>query len=195
MTPASKSKKSGTTKTDKKKSSDNSKKKEKGKKTTKQTEMKEDVAPEPDMKKKRASAKAIDKTQAKRLVKPVREAGKKPRKTVRAVKIIKEARNIGIEVALPVESCNDPNCPFHGTLPVRGQIINGIVTNSKMDKTAIIQKEIKRFIPKYERYEKRTHRYAVHNPPCLNAQRGDQVKIMECRPLSKSKSFVIIEKL
>jgi small subunit ribosomal protein S17 len=86
-------------------------------------------------------------------------------------------------------------CPFHGTLSVRGQIINGIVISSKMDKTAIVQREVRRTIPKYERYEKRTQNYAVHNPPCMDVQRGDLVKIMECRPLSKSKSFVVIEKL
>lgn len=191
MTPASKSKKAAID--DKKKSSDDTKKKAKGKKTTEKIETTDNLTPESTIKKKRATA--IDKAQAKRLVTPVRETGKKPRKIVRAVKITKEARNIGIDVSLPTESCNDPNCPFHGTLPVRGQIIKGIVSTSKMNKTAIIQKEIRRFIPKYERYEKRTHKYAVHNPPCLNAQRGDQVKIMECRPLSKSKSFVIIEKL
>ena len=153
-----------------------------------------DEGKKPVVKKKRATAKAIDKTQAKRLVKPVGKKPTKGRKIVRAVKSTKKARNIGIEVALPTEGCNDPCCPFHGTLPVRGQILNGIVVTSKMNKTAIVQREIKRYLPKYERYEKRTHSYAVHNPPCLNVQRGDLVKIMECRPLSKSKSFVVIEK-
>ena len=148
---------------------------------------------EPVIKKKEATAKEIDKAQAKRLVVP--QPRKKTRKVVRAAKPKIEPRNIGVEVAPPIESCEDPFCPFHGTLPVHGQIINGIVISSRMDKSSVIQREIKRYIPKYERYEKRTHRYAVHNPPCLNAQRGDLVKIMECRPLSKSKSFVIIEKL
>jgi small subunit ribosomal protein S17 len=148
----------------------------------------------PVIKKKRKTAREIDKTQAKRLVVP-KPRLKRTRKVVRVVKETKEARNIGVEVEPPTEDCNDPCCPFHGTLSVRGQIINGIVVTSKMDKTAIVQREIRRFIPKYERYEKRTHNYAVHNPPCLNVQRGDLVKIMECRPLSKSKSFVVIERM
>ena len=40
---------------------------------------------------------------------------------------------------------------------------------------------------------KRTRRYIVHNPTCIGAGVGDRVKIMECRPLSKTKHFCIIE--
>jgi small subunit ribosomal protein S17 len=150
----------------------------------------------PEMKKKLATAKAIDKTQAKRLVKPKKVKKKRTtRKVVKAVVPEIKPRNIGVEVVPPTEVCKDPDCPFHGTLSVRGQIINAIVINARMDKTAIVQREIKRYIPKFERYEKRTHKYAVHNPKCVNAQRGDTVRIMECRPLSKSKSFVVIEKM
>ena len=43
-----------------------------------------------------------------------------------------KAKNIGINVKAPKESCNDKNCPFHGTLPVRGQVITGIVSSVKM---------------------------------------------------------------
>ena len=151
---------------------------------------------EPKMKKKRAKAIEIDKTQSKRIVKPKRRV--RPRRVVKAVKAVmavQKARDIGVEVSPPQEPCQDPFCPFHGTLSVRGQILNGVVVASKMDKTAVIQREVKRYIPKFERYEKRTHNYHVHNPPCLNVQRGDVVRIMECRPLSKTKSFVVIEKL
>ena len=157
---------------------------------------KKDTKEEPKkaIRKTRATAREIDKTQAKRLVRRTTPGLKMKRKIVRAVKTVKPARDIGVDVAPPEESCNDPYCPFHGTLPVRGQILNGIVVTAKMDKTAIIQREVLRVIPKYERFEKRTYSYAVHNPPCINVQRGDLVKIMECRPLSKSKSFVVIEK-
>ncbi len=51
------------------------------------------------------------------------------------------------------------------------------------------------FVPKYERYEKRTSSYAAHCPPCIEAKLGDKVRIAECRPLSKTISFVTIEKL
>ena len=34
----------------------------------------------------------------------------------------------------------------------------------------------------------------AHNPPCIEAQVNDNVKSRECRPLSKSVAFVVIEK-
>ncbi len=105
------------------------------------------------------------------------------------------ARNIGVNVQPPSESCDDKNCPFHGTLPVRGQIITGVVTSTKMKNSIIVTKERKRLVPKYERYEKRTSTYTVHCPPCIKTKVGDSVRIAECRPLSKTISFVTIEKI
>lgn len=95
----------------------------------------------------------------------------------------------------PKKSCNDINCPFHGTLSVRGRVFEGVVATSKMDKTAIVEREYLQFSPKYVRYEKRSGHIPSHNPPCINAKEGQQVKIVECRPLSKTVSFVIVEKL
>lgn len=109
-------------------------------------------------------------------------------------KTTEKAKDIGIEVVPPAEKCDDKNCPFHGTLGVRGKIFTGTVVRSKMRKTAIIEWERVRAVPKYERYEKRKTRIKVHNPPCINAKEGDIVKVMETRPLSKTKNFVIIEK-
>jgi len=103
-------------------------------------------------------------------------------------------RNIGINVNPPKADCNDPNCPFHGTLPVRGQIIDGKVVSVRMDRTAVVEKNYLKYQDKYERYEKRTGRYSVHAPTCLGLKVGDEVRIMECRPLSKTVSFVVIEK-
>lgn len=102
------------------------------------------------------------------------------------------ARNIGIDVPAPSRSCDDRNCPFHGSLRVRGQRIEGRVVSNKMERTAVVEHERLRHIGKFERYERRTGRYSAHNPPCLDAQAGDNVTIMECRPLSKTKSFVIV---
>ena len=38
-------------------------------------------------------------------------------------------------------------------------------------------------------------RVHAFNPLCINAKEGDTVKIIECRPLSKTKNFVVIEKI
>lgn len=106
-----------------------------------------------------------------------------------------DARNIGLNIKAPTKSCDDKNCPFHGSLPVRGQIITGIVSSSKMDNSIIVKREYMHYVPKYERYEKRTSKYPVHCPPCMDIKVGDKVRIAECRPLSKTISFVAVEKI
>jgi small subunit ribosomal protein S17 len=103
------------------------------------------------------------------------------------------SRNIGVDVAAPKDRCTDRNCPFHGTLSVRGQIIEGVVVSDRMKGTVVVKKDYRRFIPKYERFELRSGKYRAHNPPCIDAKVGSKVRIMECRPLSKTKSFVVIE--
>lgn len=104
-----------------------------------------------------------------------------------------KVRDIGIDVNLPKTTCNDPKCPFHGHLKVRGKILEGKVVSSKSLKTVIIEREILHYVPKYERYERRHSRISAYNPECINAKEGDIVKIAECRPLSKTKAFVVVE--
>lgn len=106
-----------------------------------------------------------------------------------------KTRDIGIEVTPPKETCEDPFCPFHGTLPVRGKILEGVVVSSKAQKTAIVERQYLHYLPKYERSERRHSKIAVYNPECISAKEGDRVRIAECRPISKTKSFVIIEKV
>ena len=100
---------------------------------------------------------------------------------------------VGIEVPEPKSECNDPNCPFHGSLPVRGQVLEGIVTNDKAERSITVERSFYKFISKYERYEKRKSRIKAHKPDCIELQVGDAVKIAECRPLSKTKHFVVVE--
>ena len=105
-----------------------------------------------------------------------------------------EIRDIGIDVGPPTSECNDPNCPCHGSLPVRGQTIDGVVATVKMNKTVVVERNYLKYQQKYERYEKRSSRYSAHAPACLGLKVGDRVRIAECRPLSKTVSFVVIEK-
>lgn len=95
----------------------------------------------------------------------------------------------------PKKSCDDRNCPFHGSLPVRGRIFEGSVVTAKMDKTVIVKRNYLHYIPKYMRYERRHSRLPSHNPPCIDVKEGDRVIIAECRPVSKTVSFVVVEKL
>jgi small subunit ribosomal protein S17 len=105
----------------------------------------------------------------------------------------KKAKNIGLKVAAVTKTCQDKKCPFHSQLKVRGRTFVGTIISGKMHNTATVEWNRKVKIPKYERYEKKRSRIKVHNPECLGAQEGDMVKVAECRPLSKTKHFVVVE--
>ena len=95
----------------------------------------------------------------------------------------------------PKKSCDDINCPFHGTLSLRGHALEGIVVSDKMEKTIIVRRDYLNYVPKFKRYERRRSNVAAHSPPCLEIKAGDKVKLAECRPISKTVAFVVIEKL
>lgn len=95
----------------------------------------------------------------------------------------------------PKKTCRDRNCPFHGDLSLRGRVINGVVISAKMDKTIIVERDYLNYVPKFKRYERRHSRTPSHNPPCMNVKEGNRVRIAECRPISKTVSFVVVEKL
>lgn len=94
----------------------------------------------------------------------------------------------------PKKACNDRNCPFHGSLPIRGRVLEGVVVSAKMDKTVIVRYDYLGYAPKFMRYERKYSRIPSHNPPCIDAKEGDRVTIAECRPISKTVSFVVVEK-
>ena len=102
---------------------------------------------------------------------------------------------IGFNTPEPEADCADENCPFHGSLPVRGQTLEGTVASTKMDKTVIVEREYDVRVPKYDRYMNRRSRVPAHAPPCLELAEGDTVRIAETRPISKTKSHVVIERL
>ena len=95
----------------------------------------------------------------------------------------------------PRKACGDRNCPFHGSLPIRGRVLEGTVVSDKMDKTVVVRRDYLNYVPKYKRYERRHSHIPAHCPPCISAKEGDLVKISECRPISKTVSFVVVERL
>jgi small subunit ribosomal protein S17 len=101
-------------------------------------------------------------------------------------------RNEIYGIKAPEKECNDRNCPFHGTISVRGTVFVGKVRSAKARRTAIVEREFKRKIPKYERSERRISKFYAHNPDCISADEGNTVIIGETRPISKTKHFVIL---
>jgi small subunit ribosomal protein S17 len=93
------------------------------------------------------------------------------------------------------KTCNDVNCPFHGSLSLRRHSLEGIVVSGKMEKTVIVRRDYLKYVSKFRRYERRRSNIPAHTPPCLEIKAGDKVKLAECRPISKTVSFVVIEKL
>lgn len=105
------------------------------------------------------------------------------------------ARNIGLDVKAPEEVCTDQKCPFHGTLSIRGQIIDGVVDTASMNGGAVVKRAHQRYLSKYERKITLFSKYHAHVPGCIHVKPGDNVKIAECRKLAKTISFVIVEKV
>jgi small subunit ribosomal protein S17 len=95
----------------------------------------------------------------------------------------------------PKKTCNDRHCPFHGTLSIRGHMLEGTVISDKMEKTVVVRRDYLKYVPKFKRYERRHSHISAHNPPCVHAKEGDRVKVADCRPLSKTVSSVVVERM
>lgn len=94
----------------------------------------------------------------------------------------------------PKNKCDDKKCPFHGNVNVRGKIIRGKVVSDRMNKTVVVNREYIRKDQKYERFKVQSSKISAHNPPCIDAEGGDEVIIMETRPLSKTVKYAVVQK-
>jgi small subunit ribosomal protein S17 len=76
----------------------------------------------------------------------------------------------------------------------RGQrkVVVGVVTSDKMAKTVTVESERRYKHPRYEKYLRTVTRYKVHDERG-EAKAGDRVRIMETRPLSKTKRWRLVE--
>jgi len=90
---------------------------------------------------------------------------------------------------------HDDNDQGKNSVSLRGRTFRGVVIADAMQKTVTVEWERRKHVPKYERYEKKRTRIKAHNPENINAKKGDLVEIQECRPMSKTKSFVIVKKV
>ena len=104
-------------------------------------------------------------------------------------------KNIGLPVKEPKKKAlaNESNNPFNGSLTIRGKLFEGIVINAKAKGTAVIQKESPIYFTKFKRFGRSRNKIHAHVPSNINVQEGDHVIAAECRPISKSVSFVVVE--
>ncbi|MAB94672.1 MAG: 30S ribosomal protein S17 [Flavobacteriales bacterium] len=68
----------------------------------------------------------------------------------------------------------------------------GIVASNKMDKSIVVAIERKVKHGLYGKFVKKTSRFVAHDEE-NTCNEGDTVKIMETRPLSKSKNWRLVE--
>lgn len=74
------------------------------------------------------------------------------------------------------------------------RIVTGKVVSNKMDKTVsvLVERLVKH--PVYGKFVKRSTKFLVHDEK-NQCQEGDVVSITSCRPLSKNKTFKLVEVL
>jgi small subunit ribosomal protein S17 len=70
--------------------------------------------------------------------------------------------------------------------------ITGQVISDKMNKTIVVKSERKVRHPLYGKYIRRSTKYHVHDES-NECKIGDTVKIRECRPMSKTKSWTLVQ--
>jgi len=73
----------------------------------------------------------------------------------------------------------------------KGNVLKGTVVSDKMDKTVIVA--VSRFIkhPLYGKFYKVVKKYKAHDEENKH-KTGDQVEIIETKPISKDKKFKVI---
>jgi small subunit ribosomal protein S11e len=63
-----------------------------------------------------------------------------------------------------------------------------------MKRTVVVRRDYLQYVKKYRRFEKRHVNMPAHCSPCfLNVGEGDIVSVGQCRPLSKTVRFNVIE--
>ena len=68
----------------------------------------------------------------------------------------------------------------------------GIVTSNKMDKSIVVSVERKQKHPIYGKFIKTTKKFHAHDEK-NECNEGDTVRIMETRPMSKTKNWRLVD--
>jgi small subunit ribosomal protein S17 len=70
----------------------------------------------------------------------------------------------------------------------------GVVKSDKMEKTIVVSIETLTLHPLYKKYVKRAKKVKAHDEK-NDAKTGDRVRVIECRPISREKSWKLVEVL
>jgi small subunit ribosomal protein S17 len=72
------------------------------------------------------------------------------------------------------------------------RVLQGTVVSDVNDKTVIVRVERRIMHPVYKKYITRSKRYSAHDAE-NKCKVGDVVRIQECRPLSKTKRWEVLQ--
>ena len=73
------------------------------------------------------------------------------------------------------------------------RVLTGRVTSDKMDKTVTVLVDRRVMHPLYKKFIRRSKKYAAHDE-ANDCKTGDLVRIIECPPISKRKTWTVIER-
>ena len=73
------------------------------------------------------------------------------------------------------------------------RVLTGRVTSDKMDKTVTVLVDRRIMHPLYKKFIRRSKKYAAHDE-ANTCKTGDQVRIIECPPISKRKTWTVVER-
>ena len=73
------------------------------------------------------------------------------------------------------------------------RVLTGRVTSDKMDKTVTVLVARRVMHPLYKKFIRRSKNYAAHDENNV-CKPGDTVRIEECRPISKRKTWIVVER-
>jgi len=71
------------------------------------------------------------------------------------------------------------------------RILQGVVVSDAQDKTVVVRVERRVAHPVYKKFIRRSKKYSAHDET-NSCKVGDSVRIEECAPISKTKSWVVI---
>jgi small subunit ribosomal protein S17 len=74
----------------------------------------------------------------------------------------------------------------------RRKVRTGVVVSDKMDKTVLVRIDRQVRHPLYDKTVRRSSKFAAHDE-ANDARVGDTVRVMETRPLSKTKRWRVVE--
>ena len=72
------------------------------------------------------------------------------------------------------------------------RILQGVVVSDKQDKTIVVRVERRLMHPIYKKFIRRSKKYAAHDEANV-CKIGDVVRIRECRPISKNKTWELVK--